>query len=240
MENYNIEALIEDSLQVYNGMIVVWQQYKKEERIYLDDVATLNGSYASNNGTLAFVTDGKFYVTPSTRRAYTALSGFSQKHFYVPFSNGDYPKSELNRWNQLRAMRKREAKECFIQDCMDYCNKHGINKLDENTLAGCFELPDSGVHVKHGYYEDCIYPLFEGKFFDSCHLQENLGTFSTNNGRVVFIYRDGRTFVAKGYKILKELRDAGYHEGGLFVPFSNGEMILDYSLRAAWEMLKEV
>lgn len=238
MANYTIKELINDSVQVYTGMIAVWPQYQTEEAINFD-VATFNGSYASNNGTLAFVTEGKLYVTPSTRRAYSALSGFSQKYFYVPFSNGDYPKNEQFRWKQLREMQESQSKECFVQDCIDYCDKHYIGKLKETTLAGCFELPDSGVHVKHLYYEDWIYPTFAGHYFDCCHLPEKLGTFCTNNGRVVFIYRDGRTFVTKGYKILEELRAAGYKESSIFVPFSNGEEILDYALRTRWEAIKK-
>lgn len=238
MAKYTLEQLINDSVQVYTGMIAVWPQYEKEETIDFD-IATFNRSYASNNGILAFVTDGKLYVTPSTRRAYAALSGFSQKYFYVPFSNGDYPKNEQYRWNQLRAMQDSQLKECFIQDCIDYCEEHHIGELDDDTLARCLELPASGVHVKHAYYEEVIYPTFAGHFFDCFHLQEMLGTYCTNNGRVAFIYRDGRTFVTKDYEILKALRATGYKKGSLFVPFSNGEEIQDYALRMKWEAIKE-
>ncbi len=104
MANYTTKELINDSICVYNGMVTVWPQYQKEESISCFDVATFNGCYASNNGTLAFVTDDKLYVTPSTRRAYTALAGFIQKYFYVPFSNGeeimDYPLKM--RWEAIK------------------------------------------------------------------------------------------------------------------------------------------
>lgn len=236
--NYKIKELINDSVQVYPGMIAVWPQYNTEEAINFD-VATFNGSYASNNGTLAFVVDNHLYVTPSTRRAYVALSDFSQKDFYVPFSNGDYPKSEQYHWSQLRAMQERLSKECFVQDCIDYCDKHYIGTLDENILARCFELPDSGVHVKHLYYENWIYPIFAGHYFDCGHLPQMLGTFCSNNGRVVFIYRDGRTFVTKGYKIIEDLIAAGYKEGSLFVPFSNGEEIQDAAMKMRWESISK-
>ena len=235
---YTIEQLINDSIRVYPGMVAVWPQFGKEESINFN-VATFNGSYASNNGTLAFVVDDTLYVTPSTRRAYSALAGFSEKYFYVPFSNGDYPKNEQYRWKQLRTMQDEQRRECFVTDCLDYCDKHFVGTLSEAILERCFELPETGVHVKHLYYEDWIYPTFAGHYFDCAHLHEMLGTYCTNNGRVVFIYRDGRTFVTKGYKILDALRAAGFKEKGLFVPFSNGEVIQDPILRAKWEAISK-
>lgn len=40
-------------------------------------------------------------------------------------------------------------------------------------------------------------------------------------------------------KILDSLREAGYREKGMFVPFSNGEEILDLVLAAKWERIKK-
>lgn len=183
--------------------------------------------------------DNILYVTPSTRRAYSALGGFSERYFYVPFSNGDYPKNEQYRWKQLRAMQVEQRKQCFMNDCLDYCGRHSIEALSEEVLGRCFELPEQGVHVKHIHYEDWIYPIFAGHYFDAVHEIEMLGTYCTNNGRVVFVYIDGRSFVAKGYKILDALRKAGFTEKGMFVPFSNGEVILDPILRAKWEAISK-
>ena len=44
-----------------------------------------------------------------------------------------------------------------------------------------------------------------GNFLD-CIAVERLGHYTTNNGRVVFVYRNGKTYVAKGYgKTIGEL-----------------------------------
>lgn len=235
---YTIQELINDSIRFYPGMLSVWPKFNVEEKFNFD-VATFNGSYASNNGTLAFVIDNTLYVTPITRRALLALDGFTKKQFYVPFSNGDYPKEELCRWKKLRAMQDEQSKKCFVEDCLRYAKKYGVGTLSEDVLARCFEIPEKGVYVKHVYFEDWVYPTFAGHYFDCYHMPEMLGTYCTNNGRVVFIYKDGRTFVTKGYKILDNLRAAGFKEGGLFVPFSNGEVIQDPALRAKWEAIKK-
>ena len=73
---------------------------------------------------------------------------------------------------------------------------------------------------------------------DEMHISRNvLGYYSMNNGRTVFIYRDGHTYVTKGYWVIDKLKKAGYQRGSLFVPFSNGEQIVDPLLAAKWESI---
>jgi hypothetical protein len=60
-----------------------------------------------------------------------------------------------------------------------------------------------------------------------------------NNGIVVFVYRDGHTYVTKGYKVIQHLCDAGYREKCMFVPFSNGEEIMHDGFRAKWEAIRK-
>lgn len=159
---------------------------------------------------------------------------FSKKDFFIPFSNGDYPKEEKQRWENLRAMQRKIRKEEFILDCNKYCDKHHIGVLDDRILSKCLTMPNTGVKVKHMYYETVHYPVINQTFFD-CTVPNHIGKFCTNNGRVVFVYRDGTTRVTRGYWILDALREAGYKEDGIFVPFSNGEEILDNALRRRWE-----
>lgn len=235
-----IEELIKDSIRVIPGMIAVYPQYSQEEVINVSEIVPkFPGRYATNNSTVAFVHDGIFYVTPYTRKAVKTLreNGLSSDYFYVPFSNGDYPKSEQFKWNALRENARQSYEEDFVADCNRYCDEHGFGEISEETLQRCFKMPSTGVHVKHLYFEDTYYPIMNQSCLD-CRC-ENLGHFCYNNGRVVFVYRDGGTYVAKGYKILEELRSAGYKEMGLFVPFSNGEQIQDPVLRAKWETLSK-
>lgn len=237
----SIEDLMKDSVKVYDGMVAVWPQYGTEEKVNFD-CATFNGEkvYSSNNGTLAFIIDGTLYVTPSTRNAFRVLDeeNFVEKYFYVPFSNGDFPKREWYIWQELRTRANQSHYEEFLEDCADYCDKHGIGALDESFLNNAFEIPRSGVRIIHLGYEDTIFPIITSNLLDS-YAEDKLGSYCTNNGRVVFITRDGKTFVTKGYKILDILREAGFREKGIFVPFSNGEKILDPVLAEKWKQVKK-
>jgi len=242
MANNNIiamDSLKKEAVKVYYGMTVVYQNPSREENLNMSELASkFNGCYATNNSTVCFVSDNEIYVTPYTRLTIKSLisAGFSEKYFYVPFSNGDYPKNEKGQWNLLREKARKSYEEDFVDDCISYCDEHHIGSLSDETLRNCFEMPITGVKVKHLYFEDCYYPIITSTCLD-CIAVERIGHFCTNNGKVVFVYRNGKTYVAKGYKILDELRAAGYTETGLFVPFSNGEQIQDYVLKARWESI---
>lgn len=165
------------------------------------------------------------------------LLGFEKKSFYVPFSNGDYPLKYQYQWNCLRNAAHESYKADFVADCEEYCNKHHIGAISKEIIENCFEMPEMGVQVKHIYYEDVYYPIMNQTCLD-CRC-EKLGTFCYNNGRVVFVYRNGKTYVAKGYKIIAELEAAGFSKAGLFVPFSNGETIINPALRQRWDSISK-
>jgi len=242
MANNNIiskDSLKEEAVRIYTGMVVVFPQFSQEEVLNVSELAPkFNGCYAMNNSTVCFVTDNEIFVTPYTRIVMRSLrsAGFRQEYFYVPFSNWDYPKSKQFRWNSLREKARQSYEEDFTEDCVSYCDEHRIGTIREETLRNCFEMPSTGVRVKHLYFENCYYPIINSSCFD-CVAIDNIGHFCTNNGKVVFVYRNGKTYVAKGYKILNELRAAGYTESDLFVPFSNGEQIQDSVLNARWESI---
>lgn len=234
-----LEDLKHESVMLKEGEIAVFPQFNSEERIDCSWAPKFNGQYAVNNSTVSYVVENVLYVTPFTTAAMTVLrkSGFTESMFYVHFSNGDYPKSQQGRWQQLRANARESYEEDFIQDCIKYCDEHRIGTLDDEVLQNCFELPKGGVRVKHIYYEDTYYPIINNTCLD-CVAAERIGTFCTNNGKVVFVYRNGKTYVTKGYKILHDLIEAGYREKGLFVPFSNGEQIIDFALAERWDRIK--
>lgn len=234
-----MDSLKERSIRIYSGMIAVFPQLKQEATVNTSELAPkFNGAFSVNNSTVSYVTDGEVFVTPYTRLAIRSLyaAGFRQDYFYVPFSNWDYPKAEQARWKELREQADKSYAEDFVDDCMLHCDEKNIGTISDETLKNCFEMPVTGVQVKHRHFEDCYYPVINTICFD-CTVADKIGHFCTNNGRVVFTYRNGKTYVAKGYKVLGELRAAGYTEEGIFVPFSNGEQILDPVLRARWESI---
>ncbi len=236
-----MDSLKEGAVRVYSGMIAVFPHFSKEEVLNISElVPKFNGCYATNNSTVCFVSDNEVFVIPYTRITMRSLhsAGFREESFYVPFSNWDYPKSEQSKWNSLLKKAHQSHLKDFVDDCVSYCDEHHIGTISEETLQNCFEMPSTGVKVKRFNFEDCYYPIINSTFFDS-FVVDSIGHFCTNNGRVVFVYRNGKTYVAKGYKILNELRAARYTESGLFVPFSNGEQILDPTLNARWESIKK-
>lgn len=235
-----MNSLKEGAVRVYSGMITVFSQFMHEEALNISElVPEFNGCYATNNSTICFVSDNAVFVTPYTRNAMHILlsAGFRKKYFSVPFSNWDYPKSEQNKWNTLLENARQSYKADFISDCEAYCDERHIGSISEITLANCFEMPENGVWVKHPYFEDIYYPIMNQSFLD--YRCENLGHFCCNNGCVVFVYRNGKTYVAKGDKILNELCAAGYTKSDLFVPFSNGEQIQDCVLKSRWESIAQ-
>ncbi len=231
-----MKSLKENSINVTGSVVVCWPQFGTEETIDMTDIGSkCNGAFCTNNSTLIYVIDHEVFVTPYTRGAMSAIvdAGLVKKYFYVPFSNLDYPKYEKAKWDKLLQFAKESAYHFYDIDCAKWCDDHDIGKLSEETLERCFKMPRSGVPVRHLYFEDTYYPVCSESYID-CTVVDKLGTYCTNNGKVVFVYHDGHTYVAKGYWILDELRSAGYRESGLFVPFSNGEQITDSALAAKW------
>ena len=108
---------IETLTQLKNAAIVLthpikvrWPQFNKEEILTIDTTDLVNNTYNTNNGTLAFFTDGALYVIPWCKMFAEILveNGFTRRGMYVPFSNWDYPVAWESKWNDL----KRTAKEC--------------------------------------------------------------------------------------------------------------------------------
>lgn len=236
-----IDSLMEQALEVKDGMITVFPQFKQEEALKVSEIVPkFPGCYATNNSTVAFVFKNRFFAIPRTRKVIKTLhsEGFKQKMFFVPFSNWDYPKHEKNKWDNLLEEAKKARDEEFSEDCIEYCDEHNIGVIEDKFLVNSFEMIAEGVRVKHPMYETVLYPTINKKLLDYPS-REQLGCFGKNNGKVAFVYRNGKTYVAKGYKIIDSLLSAGYKETGIFVPFSNGEEIMDPVLKARWESIKK-
>lgn len=92
-----------DSLHVYNGMIVVYPLLAQEEPLDISYIVEFDNCYAINNSVICYVMNYEVYVTPYHDSTIKSLeeAGFSEKSFYVPFSNFSYPKVEKQKWNML-------------------------------------------------------------------------------------------------------------------------------------------
>lgn len=86
----NMSDLEKKAIKVINGMLVVWPQSNTTESLeIIRMVPTFNGCYAVNNATVCFVSHDEAFVIPYMKEVMEVLqnNGFTEKHFYVPFSN---------------------------------------------------------------------------------------------------------------------------------------------------------
>ena len=85
-------------------MVIVSPKYNKEETFSLDnfDVERQEGYYSLANGFVAYVYRNNLYVTRCTNRSYWALANFKEACFYVPFSDGSYPKDNKSAWERVK------------------------------------------------------------------------------------------------------------------------------------------
>ena len=193
------------------------------------------GEYSVNNGTVCWVMDGEIYAAPCTDELFGRLkeAGFRNGYFYVPFSNGDLPYHRTSEWQELCAEAIRLARKQFERDSEVWCNEHHIGSIDDRLLESCLRIP-RGCGVYSIYYprlnETCIDIVAI-----SC-----LGSYSYNAGRVVFVYRDGHTYLSKNPSIMDILEEAGYRRDNFLVPLSGSEKITDAYLGHLWNNIPEV
>lgn len=237
-----IDEIRNKAVRLYEGMVVVRPQLFAQTYISLKDVnpAEKDRVYAINNSTIVFSYNEGIFVMPYTRTTVEILKGAGLKEDYlmVPFSNWDYPMYEKTKWELLRVKARETCKQEFAEDCKQYCDERGFGELSNDVLDNCFEIPRTGMKVKNVFYESTCYPLADMEVMNWISIRY-IGKYSYNNGKVVFIYRNGKTYVAKGYGILEKLKKAGYKEDFLYVPLSNGEEIMDEVLRTKWEAMKK-
>lgn len=237
----NLKELISQSIAVYDGMVAHYPQLDEDSPIsVVEIVSKFNGRYAMNNSTIAFIYNEQLYSTPYRSEVTETLraESFREDSFYVPFSNWDYPKEAKERWEYLRKMAQRDYDKQHEQECSSWCDEHNIGVI-ANIKERCFRMPnDSGLHVKYPQgYEGFHYAMCS-RGMDPCSRQY-LGKFCRNNGVVAFNYRDGSMYLTKGYKIIKELTEAGYVETSFTVPLSNGEVIMDNNIRVRWDSIEK-
>lgn len=233
-------------INVYNGLEVAWPTVNDNVKVkVLSEIREIclnfNNCYSRNNGIVSFVYKSRMFVTPYTRRLMGALAegNFMQKSFYVPFSCGGYPLDNMLkfRWLVLLDIAKGIDRDDFRKDCENYCNEHHIGAISNESLVNSIRIPDDGILIEYHdrIGEDVYHPRLNGICDTSL-----LGTYSYNYGCTVFVYRNGDTYIAKGSKIISELRSAGFREERwLNNPFTYGGQIKNPSLRAKYELFSE-
>lgn len=226
------------------GVDTLWFGEKKDITYPINEwsLKVYLGSYFHNNGKIVFVDDkGDTFVSPFASELTPALieCGYRERSMYVPFSNGDVPEDKvlLLKWKQLCALSRRAYKtrseERKVRRRNELANKKGISKLPGVVYNMSMEIPKEGFEtIFFDTEKDITRPIYEWE------LDYALGTYCSNNGRLVFVDNYGNTYVTPYVSEVKNyLVDAGYSKASLFVPLSNGEKIINDDLNKKWEAL---
>ena len=234
-----LEKLKEMSIAINHSTMAIRPKENKKVIFNPSVDPKMEHCFCSNAGVVAFVTDGKMYVTPYMASVMAVLNreGFTRKTMNVPFSNDEYPIDEKKKWDALLKMEKNERKERFISTCEGYADKHGYLSIADNLLKDCcLQIPEDGVHVVKFQNSDVYYPEIKEMAFGST-ATNLIGKYCVDKGVCSFVYRDGNTYVTKNTNVISALQAAGYRLGSLHVPFINGEIITDSLQAEIWKRI---
>lgn len=227
------------AIRIDSNTRVATPNSSKEETLDVDGLKSrFNKHFSVRALTVCIVLGDAVYAAPYTRKLVRELEklGFVEKSFGVPFCDETRPVTHQKVWNGLLDQAHESYAIDFVNDCDSHCDSHNIGKIDSEILEACFEMPFSGVTVERFGKKDCYHPIVH-PLYDFDTVKKLIGHFYYGDNKVVFCYRDGKTYVAKGYGILKVLVNAGYvaFNQDLPVPFSDeNEVILNPTLKARW------
>lgn len=133
---------------------------------------------------------------------------------------------------------KRKLLNTFQKECLEYCKEHNIQSLDRTITNESLQIPREGIKIRKIRVERLIKPVINSYYFDDA-CAEMLGTYSTDGKATVFITDSGKTYVTIQKGLIAKLEAAGYTEKDMYIPFSDGEEILDPKIKEKWEKIKE-
>jgi hypothetical protein len=208
-------------------------------------------SYDQNNGVVAFKTaDDEFRIAPYSRRLSLALTeaGYVSTGVFVPLSNGEQLAipEQRGEWALITARVNVQRNEDRVEACRQtYLAEARVRGITHGlTQSAAFEgrliKADGAQFLVPPEGAPEIYPsAFDHTLRDELTLRApQVGRYATNNGLLAFVDESGTTYVVKGTERKDQImRAAGYKEGGVVVPFSNGEILVDPDLLALMSLL---
>ena len=225
-----------------DGLETSWMgEISKTYPISEDTVMKSMGTYCYNNGRLSFINEkGVMYVTPYTSEVGEALreAGYEERGLYVPLSNGETctDPAMAEKWDimdkdareKLEARIEKERKAHYKK----IAESRGVTDLPADAYSLSVEVPKEGLETTRYGEEEVTYPE------NDWEMPECIGVYCQNNGIVAFVDSEGRKYVTPFVREIREiLSAAGYREGGLYVPLSNGEVMTDPQLATKWEVM---
>lgn len=200
--------------------------------------------YDYNNGVVSFTDEAGQWVLPSIDiLGHDITAALEKLHYkkglWVPFSNGDKPKDFMERWLTLQDIQSQQSEAHRQKTFKEYCEKNSIQEIPDEFLEMYFlEITPQGMETRFFDKTDTYRPESISEF-GGLDIQK-LGTFCQNNGVIRIIDSKGRSFVApvSGTINQKYLKSLGFRENSMFVPLSNGEILVDEWMANRWCWLK--
>ena len=211
--------------------------YSPQEETIKQEVETK--SYCYNNGKYVIGLDGDVYMVFAVPGFGDLLAkeGFKEKGIFVPFSNGEEPVGATAAPFEEARKRSREVwHEYYVDKSVNAARQRmgraltpeQIKTIEETTI-----LIDGQKTVS--FYGDEI----EHRPIDDFYKHEESGRYDYNNGTYVIIMPDGSTRVGPSLDALEAvIKEANFERGGIFVPLSNGESLVDLTAAAKWDKLR--
>lgn len=200
------------------------------------------GTYDLNNSTLAYVDEqGIMHIGHATEENLKVLekAGYRRGVIWVPFSNGEVPSDpELRqKYIDLREKGREINRQKTIQEHLRIYSEIAERKGIKPIKGGLFMMVDGIEYRFYGNETGRIEVNTDGSNM-AIHRVDQVGTYDSNNGIIAFVDEQGRMWVgASTEENWKVLQKAGYTRGGIWVPFSNGEIPTD---RVIYEQLRDV
>ena len=132
----------------------------------------------------------------------------------------------------------------FLDYCQAWCDKNNIGTLSNELIEEkSICIPKEGLTLVNHYLASKYFPVLDGIFFNGDKLvTERRGKYniSQDKTRLVFIYRNGDTYLTRNSKkTVEELEASGYrrmkHDYEVYVPLQPGETIVDPELKRKWD-----
>ena len=127
------------------------------------------------------------------------------------------------RWKTL-------AREAVFIRRENYADEMGFEPMSDVIMNNCYRIPDEGIQITNGMNLYTYKPWIPDGYFGP--MVSMIGKFNTLGDMVVFIYRDGYTYLTKAevnrMDVIEELLKSGFIQAPINVPLSRvGEVIVD-------------
>ncbi len=187
----------------------------------------------------------EYYALPETKLYVKKLQEFGivKADFFVFLNEDQFPMQDhmVKRWKEIISNATKQRREEFKDDCRIWAKVHKAQPVPIEELGHCLPVPINGIRVMT---EDDEFD--QGEFYDPIVKYDNprsidyVGSYSVYHNRVIFVDTDGTTYLAKGNHIVKVLSNLNFRLLNYFIPFRDGETIIDENLRKLWEQIPEI